>query len=72
MRMSSGVAMATSATARSLPNVLYAQLRMDRMNLTAASPLFATSTLRAGTPQLLKAQGSGLDRAGELEGTHSL
>ena len=49
MRMSSGVAIATSATARSLPNVLYAQERIERMNFTAAMPLFATSTLRAGS-----------------------
>lgn len=42
--MSSGVAIATIATARSLPNVLYAHDRTERMNLTAASPLLATST----------------------------
>lgn len=39
--------MATKAMARLLPNVWLAHERMLRMNLTAASPLFATSTLRA-------------------------
>jgi hypothetical protein len=52
MRMSSGVAIATSAIVRLLPNVWLAHDRMLRMNLTAPKPLFATSTLRrmaAGT-----------------------
>ena len=45
MRISSGVAMATSVTARSEPKALYAHDRTDRMNFTAPMPLFATSTL---------------------------
>ena len=44
IRMSSGVAIATIATARSFPKVLYAHDRTERINLTAASPLLATST----------------------------
>lgn len=47
MRMSSGVAMATSVSARSEPNALYAQDRTDRMNFTAPMPLFATRMLQA-------------------------
>ena len=46
MRMSSGVAMATSDTARSWPKALKAQMRTLRMNLTAAMPLLATRMLQ--------------------------
>ncbi len=37
---------ATNVTALLLPIVWVAQARMERMNLTAASPLLATRTLR--------------------------
>lgn len=45
MRISSGVAMATKATALSLPKCLYAHDLILRINFTAAMPLLATSTL---------------------------
>jgi hypothetical protein len=48
MRMSSGVAIATSVSARSEPKALYAQDRTDRMNLTAPMPLLATRMLQGG------------------------
>ena len=46
MRMSSGVAIATSVSARSEPKALYAHDRTDRMNLTAPMPLLATRMLQ--------------------------
>lgn len=49
MRMSSGVAIATSVRARSEPKALYAHDRTDRMNLTAPMPLLATRMLQGVT-----------------------
>jgi ribose 1,5-bisphosphokinase PhnN len=46
MRMSLGDAMATNVTALLLPSVCVDHDRIDLMNLTAASPLLATRTLR--------------------------
>jgi hypothetical protein len=52
MRMSSGVAIATSVSARSEPNALYAHDRTDRMNFTAPMPLFATRMLHRSNIKL--------------------
>mmetsp|Transcript_42702 Transcript_42702/g.128167 ORF Transcript_42702/g.128167 Transcript_42702/m.128167 type:complete len:239 (+) Transcript_42702:4477-5193(+) len=48
MRMSLGVAMATSVMAFGFPRVVVAQERTERINLTAARPLLATKTLWIG------------------------